>query len=111
MRVLNSLHHSPESTSATTHSANVTDLAHRAAVLGEVLRAVERTRDGGFAARIDGRVAGTADGELGEGVEFDVDGVRGLALGDGLEFAGLGGGLVLTLEWRWRSGRVNLQYP
>jgi hypothetical protein len=34
-------------------------------------------------------VAGTADGELGEGVEFDVDGVCGLSFGDGLEFAGL----------------------
>ena len=36
-----------------------------------------------------GEVNVSQDGELGEGVEFDVDGVCGLALGDGLEFAGL----------------------
>lgn len=34
-------------------------------------------------------MAGAADGELGERVELDVDGVGGLALGDGLELAGL----------------------
>jgi hypothetical protein len=34
-------------------------------------------------------VAGTADGELGERVELDVNGVCGLALGDGFEFSGL----------------------
>ena len=84
-----SLHNSPKPTSTTSNSANVADLAHGAAVLGVVLRAVEGTRDGGFAAGVDGGVAGAADGELGESVEFDVDGVCGLALGDGLEFAGL----------------------
>jgi len=53
------------------------------------LRAVERTRNRGLGARVDGRVAGAANGELGESVEFDIDGVCGLAFGDGLEFAGL----------------------
>ena len=83
------LHNSPETASATSNSADVADLAHSAAVLGVVLRAVEGTRDGGFAAGVDRSVASAADGELGESVEFDVDGVCGLALGDGLEFAGL----------------------
>lgn len=82
-------HNSSETTAATSNSANVADLAHCAAVLGQVLRAVEGTRDGGFAAGVDGSVAGTADGELSEGVEFNVDGVCGLALGDSLELAGL----------------------
>lgn len=54
-----------------------------------VLRAVEWTRDSGFAAGVDRGVAGAANGEFGESVEFDVDGVCGLALGDGFEFAGL----------------------
>ena len=85
----NRLHNSPETASAASNSTDVADLAHGAAVLGVILRAVEGTRDGGFAAGVDGGVAGAADGELGEGVEFDVDGVCGLALGDGLEFAGL----------------------
>ena len=83
------LHNSPEAASAASNSADVADLAHGAAVLGVILRAVEGTRDGGFAAGVDGSVAGAADGELGESVELDVDGVCGLALGDGLEFAGL----------------------
>ena len=83
------LHNSPETTATTSNSADVANLAHGAAVLGVVLRAVEGTRDGGFAAGVDGCVAGAADGELIEGVEFDVDGVCGLALGHGLEFAGL----------------------
>jgi hypothetical protein len=82
-------HHSPKPTTSTTNSADITDLAHRSAVLGEVLRAVEGARHSGFAARVNGRVAGAADGELGESVELDVDGVCGLALGDGFEFAGL----------------------
>jgi len=34
-------------------------------------------------------VARAADGEFGESVELDVDGISGLALSDGLEFAGL----------------------
>ena len=83
------LHNSPKPASAATNSADVADLANGAAVLGVVLRAIEGTRDGGFAAGVDGGVAGAANGELGESVEFDVDGVCGLAFGDGLEFAGL----------------------
>ena len=83
------LHNSPEATSAASDSADVADLAHGAAVLGVVLRAVEGTRDGGLATGIDGSVAGAADGELGESVEFDVDDVCWLALGNGFEFAGL----------------------
>jgi hypothetical protein len=82
-------HHSPKPTPSTTNSADITDLAYRSAVLGEVLRAIEGTRHSGFAARVNGRVAGAADGELGERVKFDVDGVCGLALGDSFEFAGL----------------------
>lgn len=86
---LTSLHNSPEPTATTANSADVTDLAHCAAVLGQVLGAIEGAGNGGLAAGVDGSVAGAADGEFGEGVVFDVDGVCGLALGDGFEFAGL----------------------
>jgi hypothetical protein len=82
-------HNSPKPTPSTTNSADITDLAYRSAVLSKVLRAIEGTRHSGFAAGVNGRVAGAADGELGESVELDVDGVCGLALGDGFEFAGL----------------------
>ena len=83
------LHDRPETTAATADSADVADLAHRTTVLGMVLSAIEGTRDGGFAAGVDRCVSSATDGEFGESVEFDVDGVCGLALGDGLEFAGL----------------------
>lgn len=82
-------HNSPESTSAAANSADVAHLAHRAAVLGQVLGAVEGTRNGWLASGVDGCVAGAADGEFGECVVLDVDGVYGLALGAGLELAGL----------------------
>ena len=79
----------PVATSASTNSADLTNLADGTAVLGQVLRAVEGTGDGWLTARVYGGVAGTADGELSERVELDVNCVGGLALVNGLEFAGL----------------------
>lgn len=83
------LHDNPVAASASANSADVADLADRATVLGQVLRAVKRTGDGGLTAGVDGGVAGAANGEFGKSVELDVDCVCGLALGDGFEFAGL----------------------
>lgn len=82
-------HNSPESTSTAADRADFANLAHRAAVFGQVLGAIEGTRNGWLAAGVDRCVAGAADGELGECVVLDVDGVYRLALGAGLEFAGL----------------------
>lgn len=78
--------------STTTNSADVADLADSTAVLGQVLRAIEGTGDGWLAAWVNGRVTRAANGEIGESVELDVNGISGLALSDGLEFAGLESG-------------------
>lgn len=75
--------------SASTDSAHLADLADRAAVLSQVLRAVEGTGDGWLATGVDGSVTGAANCKLSERVELDVDGVCGLAFGDGFKFAGL----------------------
>ena len=75
--------------SASTDSAHLADLADRAAVLSQVLRAVEGTGDGWLATGVDGSVTGAANCKLSERVELDVDCVGGLALGNCLEFAGL----------------------
>lgn len=79
----------PVTASTTANSADIADLADSTAVLGQVLRAVEGTGDGWLTTWVDGRVTRAANGEFGESVELDVDGVSGLALSNGLEFAGL----------------------
>lgn len=86
----------PVTAAAAADSAHFADLAHSALVLGLVLGAVEGTRDARLAG-VDGRVARTADVELGKSVEFNVDGVSGRALSNGLELAGLFDRSVIVL--------------
>lgn len=76
----------PEPTARRTDGADLADLAHRTLILRVILGAVEGTSGAGLAG-VDGGVRGTADVELAEGVEFDVDGVVGRPLADGLDLA------------------------
>jgi hypothetical protein len=83
----------PSTCTRRTNLCNLADPAHSSLVLGVILGHVIGTRDAGRAL-VDRRVGRSADFELGELVEVNVDSVVGIAFTNSLDLSCLDGGSV-----------------